>query len=472
MALRDLFLTAIIFGLVPLILSRPYIGVLAWSWLGYMNPHRLTWGFAYNMPFSEVIAAATLVSVFFSKEPKRIPITFMTVAWLAFILWMGITTLFAVYPDHAWDYFERVIKIQLITFLTIMVMCSKQRLVWLVWIIVLSIGFYSIKGGIFTIITGGGARVWGPDKSFIAENNSLALATLMTIPLMNFLYLQTKQKWLRWSLLAAMLLSFVSVLGSHSRGAIIAIAAVALFFWLKSKAKLITALAMLVLIPSAIIYMPDNWTDRANTILSRASAGNNPETFAGFYLQQPIPDRDWLQFWPSDRSALGRVNAWNYSINVANHRFTGAGFESWEPETFADYAPIVNAIHAAHSIYFGVLGDHGWIGFLLYLTIFLMAWRTATQLIRSCRDHEEMNWLADLARMIQVSLIAYATGGAFLSLSYFDLPWHLVAILVIGKMLADQYFQIAATSADQPQRRDYRKTRSISSPPQDAPARS
>jgi len=34
--------------------------------------------------------------------------------------------------------------------------------------------------------------------------------------------------------------------------------------------------------------------------------------------------------------------------------------------------------------------------------------------------------------MIQVSLIGYAAGGAFLGMAYFDLPYHLVIILVLA----------------------------------------
>ena len=46
--MRDIIVTLAVFGLLPLILRRPWLGVLAWSWLGFMNPHRLTWGFAYD----------------------------------------------------------------------------------------------------------------------------------------------------------------------------------------------------------------------------------------------------------------------------------------------------------------------------------------------------------------------------------------------------------------------------------------
>ena len=78
-----------------------------------------------------------------------------------------------------------------------------------------------------------------------------------------------------------------------------------------------------------------------------------------FQLNIPIPERDNIGFWANDRSANGRINAWNYAINVANDRFTGGGMESWEWWTFELYAPVTNILHSSHSIYFGVLADHG-----------------------------------------------------------------------------------------------------------------
>ena len=46
--MRDIALVIIVFGSLPFILARPYIGILMWSWLGYMSPHRLAYGFAYD----------------------------------------------------------------------------------------------------------------------------------------------------------------------------------------------------------------------------------------------------------------------------------------------------------------------------------------------------------------------------------------------------------------------------------------
>ena len=43
-------LLTIVFGSIPLILSRPFFGIIMWSWIAYMAPHRLTWGVAYDFP--------------------------------------------------------------------------------------------------------------------------------------------------------------------------------------------------------------------------------------------------------------------------------------------------------------------------------------------------------------------------------------------------------------------------------------
>jgi hypothetical protein len=40
--------------------------------------------------------------------------------------------------------------------------------------------------------------------------------------------------------------------------------------------------------------------------------------------------------------------------------------------------------------------------------------------------------------MLQVSLAGYAVGGAFLSLSYWDLPYNLMILAVIGKRWLDR----------------------------------
>src|SRR3954465_11026205 len=109
--MRDIFVTIVVLGSVPVILARPWIGILMWCWLSYMNPHKLAWGFAYSMPFAFVIAVSTLLGLLFSKESKKLPVTRETIVMVALLAWMVVTSSFAFYPTYAWEQFEKVAKI-------------------------------------------------------------------------------------------------------------------------------------------------------------------------------------------------------------------------------------------------------------------------------------------------------------------------------------------------------------------------
>jgi probable O-glycosylation ligase (exosortase A-associated) len=100
---------------------------------------------------------------------------------------------------------------------------------------------------------------------------------------------------------------------------------------------------------------------------------------------------------------------------------------------FAIYAPEPGNVHDSHSIYFEVLGEHGFFGLFLFLTLALMTWRTASWIIKRARGDPENRWAADLAAMVQVSLVGYASGGAFLGLANFDLYYTLIAVVVLCK---------------------------------------
>ena len=77
--MRDIALALFIFGMIPFILMRPFVGLLVWSWLGYMNPNRLCYGFAINFPWVYLVAVVTLIGLVFSKESKKLPLSAISV---------------------------------------------------------------------------------------------------------------------------------------------------------------------------------------------------------------------------------------------------------------------------------------------------------------------------------------------------------------------------------------------------------
>ena len=202
--MRDLLVALLVFGAIPWIFARPYIGALVYAWLGLMNPHRLTWGFAYSFPFGMVTALATIAAMLISSEKKRLPWSSTLVVWMLFVLWMNVTTLFAILPDAALEEWDRTMKIQLMVLVTLLLMHGRHRINAFVWVIVVSLGFFGVKGGIFALITGGQYVVMGPMDSFITDNNTLALALIMILPLMRYLSLLASNKNVRLGLAGTM----------------------------------------------------------------------------------------------------------------------------------------------------------------------------------------------------------------------------------------------------------------------------
>lgn len=422
--MRDIFVTLLVFAGLPLILKNPVNGALMWVWISVMNPHTQCWGFAPSFPFAFIIAVVTLFSVATSRTPKTLPMSGITFTLLALILWMNVTTLFAIFPGPTYVQWGKVMKIMLMSLVVMMVIRSRQDVHRMIWVLVVSLGYYGLKGGLFTVTTGGNYRVWGPLGTFIGGNNEIALALVVAIPLMRYLQQTTENRWVWHGLNVTMLLSAMASLGSYSRGALLAIAAMLALMWFKSSKKLIGGILLMMLAPLALLFMPDRWAERMDSIAQ----------------------------YQADDSAQGRINAWYMAYNLARDRFFGGGFEITEPSLFYLYAPNPTAVHAAHSIYFQALGEHGFVGLGLYLLLGTLTWRSASWIVRNSGDDPELQWAKHLARMIHASLIGFAVGGAFLSLLYYDVPYYLMAAVVAVRALVAQRLRAPAAGGAIPVR--------------------
>lgn len=395
--------------LLPLLFWRPTWGALAWVWWGIMNPHRLAWGFATTIPFAWAIGVITVVGALFSREPKRLKGGAATVILLLFVAYITYTTFFALVPDKAWPMLERAVKVQVGTLLALVLLYRRDHVMMLVWVVTLSIGFYAIKGGIFTVLTLGQYRVWGPEDSFIGDNNAFALAAIMSIPLWTYLYSQYRsRRSVGLFAMAAIACSAISAIGSQSRGAVVAMIAMALFLWFKSRNKLVSGALILIATISFLAFMPQQWGERISTITDpRAEA-----------------------------SANSRLETWTMLWNLAVDRpFTGGGFEAYSKSVFQQYNPSYGRTHAAHSIYFQVLGEHGFIALGLFLLFWALVWRMCTQVANQTRGVPEEQWAYWLAEMVKVSVVAYLIGGAFQNLAYWDMPYYLFVAIAVTRTL-------------------------------------
>jgi probable O-glycosylation ligase (exosortase A-associated) len=420
--MRDLLVVSVFAIGVLLTLRRPWVGVMLWTWISIMNPHSYCFGFARSAPFAAVAAAIALFGLMASRD-RHSPFIGTPVIWLAlFMLWMTISWFFGYgraggnlqaygsfmsMEERDFELWKRVMKTFGMIFVTLAILKNRQQILSFVWVAALSLGVLGAKGGLDTL---SGNRVIGPVGSFIADNNEFALAVIVTIPLLYVLLLQTRHKLIRAGLILAMVLCAISAaLGSHSRGAFITMGVMLTVLWWRSRNKVMIAVVLLILVPVALSMMPEEWWERMHTITEASG----------------------------DESFMGRVRSWRVALQIAFHHVTGAGMVYLHPIIFQmwdfDLGSEQGIPLAAHSIYFQILGNHGFMGLALYLMIGVTTYNSARWLRVNARKIPEAKWAADLGSMIQVGMVGFAVGGGLLSLAYVDIPFNMMVMVVLAR---------------------------------------
>ncbi|TQE98717.1 MAG: putative O-glycosylation ligase, exosortase A system-associated [Spiribacter salinus] len=409
MGLRDILVLFIVAGGAMLALGRPWIGVLTWNWISFMNPHRLAWNIQ-NLPVAQIVGVTTLLGLLFTRERRLPPLRAETVLLALLGAYFVLTTALAWDPVGSMYLLERTLKILLFIFVTMMLIYGWTKVRLLMLVTVASLGFYGAKGGIFAITTGGQYRVWGPPGSFITDNTALGLALCMVLPMTLFAARAEPKVWLRRALYAVFWLTIPAILFTYSRGALLGLIAVLLVIGWRYKIYgfiLIVATAALLLLGQDLL--PEHWVARQETTLN----------------------------YEEDHSAMQRIQAWGVAFNVALERpLLGAGFDlaGASPDRWVSYANFLgewnNIPRVSHSIFFQVLGQHGFLALGLFLTLIAVTiWRLG-RTARTCTEGS-VRWIGLYARGVQIALVPYCIAGAFLDLAYFDLFYTCVAFSVI-----------------------------------------
>jgi putative inorganic carbon (hco3(-)) transporter len=390
--MRDLSLILTLAVLLAMTLRFPIVGLYTWVWIAIHNPHRLAFGFAQSAPFNLIIAIVTGLAWLLSKERKHFEWNAFSVLLLVFSAWITLTTVTALVPEATYPLWDRNIKTMALLVMIMVLVNNRVRLIGLMWVMAVSIGYFGVKGGAFMIATAGNYIVFGPPSTQIEDNNALALACTTIIPIINYLRIHTPHRLLKFGLTFAMGMTIISVLGSYSRGGLIALAAMMLFLWLRSRTKLLTITLAIMVGAMAFVFMPQKYMDRISTI-SEAS---------------------------EDSSFQGRLDAWTVAWHVALEHPLGAGFEGpQQPQVWERYLPAAKP-RASHSIYFMVLGEHGFTGLILWLSMLFAAWRAQLRVQKLTRNRPELLWAKDLSQALQVASVGFMVGGAALPMAYYD----------------------------------------------------
>lgn len=421
--MRDLFMLAILPVLLYVMAKRPFIGLGMWVWTALFFPNGWVYGVAsgirYNLLFTGVAILAYLTM---KNKPKFQPGGLGCLVFF-FFLWTTFSTMLTIgRPDVAWEIWNRFAKIIALFLFVLLIVEKKLHIDFILGCVVLSVGFYANLESLKFIMSGGNHMIHGMSGHVLGDRNELAVAFCMTLPICYYLLGEygKRSQILRLGLMGTMALLVFGVVGTQSRGGFIALTILAGYLFLKSERKILLGVLGVALIAVIAQVASDDYVGRINTIETATD----------------------------DASFMGRVVAWKLSFILAmQNPFFGGGFKSLEnfpvwlelsrdffsyPWFYTgDLLPNTQVARAAHSVYFQVLGDHGFVGLALYMAILLFAFLKAGSIARRARQRGAPDWLRTLATMLQLSIFTFSVGAAALSFAYFDLIFALIGLVIV-----------------------------------------
>jgi probable O-glycosylation ligase (exosortase A-associated) len=421
--MRDIFILCLLPIMLYAMVQRPFIAVGMWVWTALFFPNGWLYGFSSIIRFNLLFTGVAILGYLAYRHKPKIRLDGVGMLILLFFLWTTMSTVTTVgNPAIAWEYWNRFLKVVMLFVFVLLTIKDKLHVDFVLWCVVLSVGFYADLEALKYLASGGGHAITGMSGHVLGDRNELSVAFCMTLPLCYYLLGEYGQRSriLKLGLMGTMALLAVGVIGTMSRGGFVALTALAGYMYIKSDRKVLLTFLIVVLVIGLSFVVSSNYTARIDTIAAA----------------------------DEDNSFMGRVVAWKLSFIMAmQHPFFGGGFKSLEyfpnwsalsreffsyPWFYTGHAlPNTSVGRAAHSVYFQVLGEHGFVGLGLYVSFLALSFFKAGRISRAARRAGAPAWISSATTMIQLSIFAFALGGAALSFAYFDLIFALFALVAV-----------------------------------------
>jgi probable O-glycosylation ligase (exosortase A-associated) len=421
--MRDALILAILPFLLYSMAKRPFVGLGLWIWTALFFPNGWLYGIASGIRFNLLFTGMTIFAYLILKPKPAFKLTPTGAMVLLFFAWTTASTVMGIgNPDVAWDIWSRFSKVIMLFVFVLAIVENKVHVDFFLWCTVLSVGFFADLEALKYLASGGGHKIEGMAGHVLGDRNELSVSFLMTLPICAYLLQEygKRSKLVALAMGATIVLMIVAIIGTQSRGGFVVLVALGGYFYIKSERKVLMTVLLVGLVLVMAQVVTTEWVERMHTVDSA----------------------------DKDASFMGRVVAWKLSFILASdYPFFGGGFKAlenfpvwtrlsqefgslpWFPT--GDHFPDPDRPHAAHSVYFQVLGDHGFVGLGIYLSFLMGAFLKARKITRLGRLHKVAAWIPRLGTALQLTLFAFCLGGSDLSFSYFDLTFAVIALLIV-----------------------------------------
>lgn len=399
-------------GLMPVVVASPFAGVMLYTWLDWLPPDDVYQNTLLPDYLSLTVGALAFL-IWLFKEKKTLPRPALLFSLLiAYLIWINVTWQFALVPIGGYIYWDRTIKVVGFAILTAQMLYNRQRLEGFVWTFVLTVMYYSVPSALKVIASGGGGGIGAGDVvaaggGFFGDRVALSIVMSMALPFALYLGRYATlppmrwRRWLRPVMLGVSASLVVSLIGTFARTAVFAGGATLLMMGVRSRRKTVAIVGVAAAILLVFLVAPENWFQRMGLIA------------------------DYQQ----DNSAMDRLSAWTWAWQFTlQHPVFGGGFGVFLLD--AGHLAGKTGWLEAHNIFFEVMAEQGFVGLGIFCGIIAAIYRTCSVAQKQARRQQGLDWATDLARAIQVALVAFVAGGMFISLASAPFLYILAAMAV------------------------------------------
>lgn len=410
----EIFLMATLGVLVVIGLRHPAIAFGAYLWADLVRPQDIGFGISGEIPYSNILAALTLMSALINRKRLSKPTSwYVLLAIIVFLFWTLQTYTYSVNPIAAAFKVKWVIKSLGFCIITLIIINSKETIEFFLLMFTACTTYFSFSAGIKTLAGGGGyglALVHASSNNGLAESSTLAGVSVACLPFLFFFFKNSTlfegNMYFRIFCVGAMIIFVFGVIGTVARTGLVCLGVLFICIFMISRRKILLASLAVIFMVGLFAVAGDDWRTRMSTILT-----NNTNTHV------------------DDAKVIGRVEVWRWVIDYSKQNPLGGGMDSYLENdgqlAFYTDAPNVapqTKARAFHNVYLELLGEQGYPGLLLYMSIILL---TIWRLLRMRKPHawqgcdpDTVAWATSLATACVISLLILMTMGMFVGVAY------------------------------------------------------
>jgi probable O-glycosylation ligase (exosortase A-associated) len=402
--LRTLIVFAIIIPGVVAALRDRFAALLLYTWFAIFRPQEWVWTDLASLRLSLVLGLLLIVPSFASGIFPNVSHP-LSIGALAFFGCSLAAQTQAVSQETGWFWLDYLGRLLLVCLLSVPLLSTRRRLVTFIAVVAGSFAFHTSKAGLASLLGGGTRFGEGLASGAFADNNGYAVGSAMVIFLLIPLAQNLEGRWLRRGFAAAVPFTAYALMSTFSRGGFLALAASGLaFLGLQRRRFLVLgSAALVVLIAYLVVPIPKGYLDRLETIGTYEEIGED--------------------------SAMSRPHFWRVAMEMVSRNPIGVGLRNFEAN-FDEYDfshGRYGVRRDVHSIYFQTLAETGYLGAATFVGLIGGSLLVLLRVRRRSRDRalpeEAARFYFTMANGLVASMVAFAVGGAFISLALNEITW-------------------------------------------------